>query len=87
MTHERLSIASRNLSVTAFASRRFELKASLLLILLLLVPVFARAEIAATSPPEKFFKLVPEKYERKAREFYKKYIDVAGMPVVASGGG
>ena len=35
-------------------------------------------------PPESFFKLVPEPDRVVAREFYKKYVDVLRMPVVAA---
>jgi len=35
-----------------------------------------------TSPPESFFKLVRDRDRDVARKFYKKYIDVKGMPVV-----
>src|SRR5580765_2291684 len=38
-----------------------------------------------TAPPESFFELVNERDRQGAREFYRKYIDVKGMPVVASG--
>jgi hypothetical protein len=38
-----------------------------------------------TAPPEKFFLSVRETDREVARKFYKKYIDVKGMPVVASG--
>ena len=38
-----------------------------------------------TAPPESFFERVREKDRDAARRFYKKYIDVKGMPVVASG--
>src|SRR5689334_348332 len=38
-----------------------------------------------SAPPEHFFNLVPSKHRAKAHEFYKKHIDVAGMPVVAAG--
>jgi hypothetical protein len=37
-----------------------------------------------TTPPESFFKLVRENDRDAARKFYAKYIDVRGMPVVAS---
>jgi hypothetical protein len=39
---------------------------------------------AVTEPPESFFQIVREKDREVARKFYKKYIDVKGMPVVAS---
>jgi len=38
-----------------------------------------------TTPPESFFQMVREKDRDAARAFYKKYIDVKGMPVVAAG--
>src|ERR1017187_3371600 len=38
-----------------------------------------------TAPPENFFRSVRETDREVARKFYKKYIDVKGMPVVASG--
>jgi hypothetical protein len=41
---------------------------------------------AVSSPPESFFKIVAERDRDAARGFYKKYIDVKGMPVVAAGG-
>ena len=37
------------------------------------------------SPPESFFAIVPERDRDVARRFYKKYVEVDGMPVVASG--
>src|SRR3990172_6566425 len=37
-----------------------------------------------TAPRESFFALVDEEDRDAAREFYKKYLDVGGMPVVAS---
>ena len=38
-----------------------------------------------TAPPDSFFELVRDRDREAARAFYKKYIDVKGMPVVASG--
>ena len=38
-----------------------------------------------TAPPEAFFELVSERDRDVARQFYRKYIDVKGMPVVAAG--
>jgi hypothetical protein len=38
-----------------------------------------------TAPPESFFQMVREQDREVARGFYKKYIDVKGMPVVAAG--
>src|SRR5687767_6086305 len=40
---------------------------------------------SVTSPPESFFQIVAERDREAARAFYKKYIDVKGMPVVAAG--
>ena len=37
-----------------------------------------------THPPESFFQIVREKDRDVAREFYKKYIDIQGIPVAAS---
>ena len=37
------------------------------------------------APPESFFNLMRERDRDAARQFYKKYVDVKGMPVVASG--
>ena len=37
-----------------------------------------------TAPPESFFENVREPDRQAARQFYKKYMDVKGMPVVAS---
>lgn len=38
-----------------------------------------------TAPPESFFEMVREKDRTAARQFYRKHIDVQGMPVVAAG--
>jgi hypothetical protein len=44
----------------------------------------ARAEEPGVArPPESFFSIVDERDRDAARNFYSKYIDVAGMPVVA----
>ena len=40
---------------------------------------------AVSAPPESFYQLVRERDRDVARQFYKKYIDVKGMPVVSSG--
>src|SRR5687767_7663283 len=37
-----------------------------------------------TAPPETFFQIVAERDREVARRFYKKFIDVRGMPVVAA---
>lgn len=39
---------------------------------------------AVITPPESFFEIVSQRDRDPARKFYKKYIDVNGMPVVAS---
>ena len=39
---------------------------------------------SVTAPPESFFEQVPERDRDVAREFYKKYINVNGLPVAAS---
>jgi alpha-glucosidase len=38
-----------------------------------------------TPPPASFFELVRDRDREAARQFYKKFIDVKGMPVVAAG--
>lgn len=40
---------------------------------------------SVTAPPDSFFAIVREEDREAARAFYRKYIDVEGMPVVASG--
>ena len=45
--------------------------------------VAARPEV--TSPPDSFFDKVTERHRGAARKFYKKYVDIRGMPVVAAG--
>ena len=37
------------------------------------------------TPPDSFFAIVQERDREAARRFYKKYLEVDGMPVVASG--
>src|SRR5688500_18594684 len=39
---------------------------------------------AVSAPPAEFFDLVNEKHRERAKGFYEKYIDVVGLPVVAS---
>jgi hypothetical protein len=39
---------------------------------------------AVTAPPESFFQIVAERDREAARTFYKKFIDLKGMPVVAA---
>src|SRR5882724_7095979 len=62
-----------------------------LLLAILTIAGSARAQTPAsaqcppvTSPPDSFFQLVREPDRDLARQFYKKYIDVKGMPVAAS---
>jgi len=52
---------------------------------LVLVGNAAAQSPAVTAPPESFFALVRERDRDAARQFYKKHIDVKGMPVVAAG--
>ena len=40
---------------------------------------------SVTAPPESFFEMVGQRDRDVARQFYKKFIDVNGMPVVAAG--
>jgi hypothetical protein len=47
-------------------------------------PVRPQAAPAVTAPPASFFDKVREQDRGAAANFYKKYIDVKGMPVVAS---
>jgi hypothetical protein len=39
---------------------------------------------AVSDPPESFFNMVRERDREPARQFYKKYLDVKGLPVAAS---
>lgn len=41
-------------------------------------------KITVAAPPATFFELVRDKYQEKARAFYSKFVDVNGLPVVAS---
>jgi dipeptidyl aminopeptidase/acylaminoacyl peptidase len=43
-----------------------------------------KLNVSVSAPPESFFELVRDRYKDKARAFYSKYIDVKGLPVVAS---
>jgi hypothetical protein len=58
---------------------------SLLASVVLAGPAAAQSPSAVTAPPEAFFDTVPERDRAAALKFYKKYIDVKGMPVVAAG--
>ncbi|HTI72223.1 MAG TPA: hypothetical protein VMF06_19765 [Candidatus Limnocylindria bacterium] len=57
---------------------------SLLISFFFLLSTIVHAAPKVSAPPESFFKLVDEPDREIARAFYKKYIDVAGMPVVAA---
>jgi hypothetical protein len=54
------------------------------LLLLLVLTMRGFGAPAVTAPPESFFEIVSERDREAARGFYKKYIDVKGMPVVAA---
>jgi alpha-glucosidase len=62
------------------------LRTGLAAALLLAAAGRAQADALApvTAPPESFFALVAERDRDAARAFYKKFIDVQGMPVVAA---
>jgi hypothetical protein len=51
---------------------------------LLVAAVTIRAESSVTTPPPAFFQLVPAQHRERAQSFYQKYLDVSGLPVVAS---
>ena len=53
-------------------------------LLLALATVSICAQPSVSPPPESFFEFVPAKHRERAKVFYKKYIDVSGLPVVAS---
>ncbi len=65
-------------------------RAEFLLLLSILLPSSAAAQEynyippAVTAPPESFFAQVRERDRDAARRFYKKFVDVKGMAVVAS---
>ena len=40
---------------------------------------------SVTAPPDSFFQKVRERDREAARQFYKKYIEVKGLPVAAAG--
>jgi hypothetical protein len=48
------------------------------------VSVRPASPLAVTAPPEAFFGWVRERDREVARQFYKKYLDVNGLPVVAA---
>jgi hypothetical protein len=47
-------------------------------------PGFSQTPAQVTPPPDTFFELVRERYRPKGREFYKKYLNVKGLPVIAA---
>jgi len=49
------------------------------------MPPLARAQLKVIDPPESFFEKVREEHRDSARAFYKKYLDVDGIPVAAAG--
>jgi hypothetical protein len=53
--------------------------------LLQLAPIRAADDPPVMEPPESFFEMVRERDREAARQFYRKYIDVQGLPVVAAG--
>jgi hypothetical protein len=57
---------------------------ALLLVLLYLGAARAQSPPPVTAPPDSFFELVRQGDRAAARAFYKKYLDVSGMPVVAA---
>jgi hypothetical protein len=67
------------------------LTATLLFVAAVALPAFPQPDGArsgpppVTAPPESFFERVHERDRSAASKFYKKYVDVNGMPVVASG--
>ncbi len=61
----------------------YSVKLAALVALLLGMQAWGEERPSVTSPPESFFQLVPERDRDAARQFYGKYIDVKGMPVVA----
>jgi alpha-glucosidase len=74
------------ISTSAFSSAT----AAALTLVVLAAPVSSgSAEVKAdyprvTAPPDSFFEIVREQDRDAARQFYRKYIDVKGMPVVAA---
>jgi dienelactone hydrolase len=47
-------------------------------------PITNPGRLAVLPPPAEFFELVRERHRPAARDFYKKYLDVGGLPVVAA---
>src|SRR4051794_2815409 len=46
--------------------------------------IVAQPAPPVTPPPDAFFEMVRERDREPARAFYKKYLDVKGMPVIAA---
>lgn len=44
----------------------------------------SQPELTVSPPPESFFAMVEEAHRQQARDFYKKFLDIDGLPVVAS---
>src|SRR5437773_5070984 len=70
-------------------TKRFRVAVALALLLLSWIsraqPTGSADAPPVTAPPDSFFDLVRDKDRDAARNFYKEYIDVKGMPVAASG--
>jgi alpha-glucosidase len=75
------------------ASQKVLAAARLCICVLLIRPPVVRAQSQFTpdpqcppviAPPDSFFELVRERDRKVARQFYKKYLDLKGMPVAAS---
>ena len=70
-------------------TKRFRVAVALALLLLSWIsraqPTGSADAPPVTAPPDSFFDLVRDKDRDAARQFYKKYIDMKGMPVAASG--
>src|ERR1041385_884517 len=65
------------------------LKAVALAVLALFARLQAQAAVSVgdpfvTAPPDSFFEMVSPRSRELSRQFYKKYIDVQGLPVVAA---
>lgn len=63
----------------------FRILSSLILISFSLIAAAQSVRPRVSKPPEAFFQIVDEDDREAARKFYRKYIDVGGMPVVSSG--
>jgi hypothetical protein len=65
--------------------KRTEFGAAIIPLLFFNVSIVAADFPSVSTPPEPFFEMVGQRDRDVARKFYKKFIDVKGMPVVASG--